>query len=179
MTHSLDELPIFHDWRYQRCLELAREVKSRGGYGAVLEAVFKDGSSMRFEGRSRRKRPGRYASGGFCEHAENVVLNDALDYAARHDTSLKDATMYIAGIENDVPYIYIEPRYSCGMCAAQLRKELPESTEIRVPTADGWQGFSPAEAYESAKRIRYEKRGAPDFRKGNSLLKTSLSTKGI
>jgi len=171
MTHSLDELPIFNDWRYRRCLELASEVKSRsGGYGAVLEAVFGDGSSARFEGRSRRKRPGRYASGGFCEHAENVVLNDALDYAREHDTCLEQMTLYIAGIEKGLPYIYIEPRYSCGMCAAQLSKELPESAEIRVPTADGWQGFSPAEAYESAKRIRREKRSAPDFREGNSLL---------
>ncbi len=172
MANSLDELPIFHDWRYLRCLELAREVKGRrGGYGAVLEAVFGDGSSARFEGRSQRKRPGRYASGGFCEHAENVVLNDALDYAREHDTCPEQMTLYIAGIENGVPYIYIEPRYSCGMCAAQIRKELPENAEIRVPTAVGWQGFSPAEAYESAKRIRREKKSAPDFRKRNSLLK--------
>lgn len=174
---AIDHLPIFEDQRYQRCLELARRVKSKsGGYGAILEAVFEDGSSVRFEGRSRRKRPGRYASGGFSEHAENVVLNDALDYVAEHDTMLREATMYIVGIqrtkelEEGVPYIYIEPRYSCGRCAAQLRRELPENAEIRVPTADGWQGFSPAEAYESAKRIRREKKSASGFREKNSLL---------
>ncbi len=164
---SLEELPVTHDGHYRRCIELAEK---KSGFGAILDVDFADGTSHTFEGRSQRKRPGRYASGGYCEHAENVVVNDAVEHAELRDTKIARARMYIAGFNDGDPYIYEAPRYACVMCAAQMRKALPGNTEILLPMRNDWVAINPTEAYDSALSVRKSKKSAGDFRKGNNSL---------
>lgn len=167
----LEELPVTQEGHYTRCIELAGKAGGKkSGFGAILDVDFADGTSHTFEGRGQRKRPGRYASGGYSEHAENVVVNDAVEHAELRDTKIARARMYIAGFSDGDPYIYSEPRYACVMCAAQMRKALPGNTDILLPMRNDWVAINPAEAYESALSVRKSKKSAGDFRKGNNSL---------
>ncbi len=175
---SIDDLPIMRDPIHLRCLELASEAKSGSGFGAVLEVTYADGSGRTigrtFEGRNMRKRPGRYASGGYCEHAENVVLNDALDYAEENGLSIAAARMYIGGIVAGAPYVRKEAKHTCLMCASQMRKSLPGNAEILLALAQEWASLSPEEAYQTALTVAREKRAkkksADELRRENSVL---------
>ncbi len=171
---SIEDLPIMRDARHLRCLELAAEAKSGSGFGAILEVTYSDGSGRTFEGRNMRKRPGRYASGGYCEHAENVVLNDALGCAGEMGLSIASARMYIGGIVAGAPYVRKEAKHTCLMCASQMRKSLPADAEVLLALAEGWASLSPEEAYQTALTVSRERRAkgksADEIRRENSLL---------
>ena len=141
-----------------RCLQLAKQSKSKVGFGAVL---LDSNGNILGEGRNRRSRSGEFQvlGGGvdYATHAEQAAVIDAL----QNGFGVTGCAIYVLGVRlkgKDGRLVSVRPSdksvyFSCIRCARMFNKF---GVYVCIPLPSGWHRLSPQDALTTAQQLKKE-----------------------